>query len=353
MLCSASASPSADARQCAFKASRICSSCMDCLQVRCALRGSATLWNETWAAGLHYLVEPLSGLNAIDFVERLFRKRGDVEILPRAGRTLGRGQKRRAALHCPSQQHLRWRSSKSCGDCRNDWIFDQPGPHAVTQRGEGQEHNVLLLAEFQKLGFRQIRMRFDLDHGWLDSRCFVDGHQLIQTDVRQSDGAASATVHQALHRLPRVEQSHAAVVDDIAVFIAWILLVPGLKRKGSVDEIEIQIGDAESVETRLESGLDALGPMIGVPQLCGDKDVRARDASSGKSGLQGLTYLTVVAVSLRTIEVSKSCFQRISGRTFRHGWIWNQGAKAECGDMAGSVVERDSRGPKIRGSDHG
>jgi hypothetical protein len=31
------------------------------------------LWNETRAAGLHYFIEPLSNLNSIDFVKRIFR----------------------------------------------------------------------------------------------------------------------------------------------------------------------------------------------------------------------------------------------------------------------------------------
>ena len=192
---------------------------------------------------------------------------------------------------------------------------------------------------------------FDLDHGWLDSRRFVDGQQFVQADVRQSDGPAFAMVHETFHRPPGIEQSHAAVVNDIAVLIPRILLVPRLKCKRSVNEIEIQIVEPESVQTRLESRFDALGPMIGVPQLCGNKNVFARDPSSGKSCLQRLAYLALVPVSFRTIEVSKSSFQRVSGRTYRHGCIGNQGAKPECGHMAGSVVERhfrQSENQKIR-----
>src|ERR1700723_1803263 len=120
-------------------------------------------------------------------------------------------------------------------------------------------------------------------------------------------------VYETLHRPPRVEQSHAAVVKDIAVLISRILFLPRLKRKGSVNEVEIQIVEPESVQTRLESRFDALGPMIGVPQLCGNKDVFTRNPSSGKSCLQGLTHLTLVPVSLRTIEVSKPSFQRAPG----------------------------------------
>src|SRR5215831_6283496 len=92
--------------------------------------------------------------------------------------------------------------------------------------------------------------------------------------------------------------------------------------------------------------------MIGVPQLCGDKDVFTRNPLSGESSLQCLAHLTLVPVSFRTIEVSKSSFQRISGSTYRRGCIGNQSAKSEYGYMPGSVAERQSFSSKIRRFDH-
>ena len=88
-------------------------------------------------------------------------------------------------------------------------------------------------------------------------------------------------IHEAFHRFPGVEQSHVVVVKDIAALIPRILVVPGLKCKWSVYEIEIQILEPKSVQTRLESRLDALGPVIGIPQLCSNKNVSARDPTSG------------------------------------------------------------------------
>jgi hypothetical protein len=38
------------------------------LHVFVLLAWSSPLWNETGAAGIHYFVEPLSGLNLIDFI---------------------------------------------------------------------------------------------------------------------------------------------------------------------------------------------------------------------------------------------------------------------------------------------
>jgi hypothetical protein len=52
-----------------------------------------------------------------------------------------------------------------------------------------------------------------------------------------------------------------------------------------MNQIEIQIPKLESVQTRFECRLDTLGPMIRVPQLCGNENVFARDPLSGKSRL--------------------------------------------------------------------
>ena len=97
----------------------------------------------------------------------------------------------------------------------------------------------------------------------------------------KSDGPAFAMVHQTLQCSPGIEQSHSVVIDDIAVLIARVLFVSRLKCKRSVNEIEVQILELESVQARLESRFDTLGPMIGVPQLRGHKDVFARDPPSG------------------------------------------------------------------------
>src|SRR5271157_2922477 len=137
-------------------------------------------------------------------------------------------------------------------------------------------------------------MCFYLHHGWLDSRRFVDRQQSLQSDVRQSDGPALAMIHETFHRSPGVEQSNVVVVKDIAVFISRVLLVSGLKRKWSVNEIEVQIIEPESIQARFESRFDALRPVICVPQLCGNKNGFARDPSGGKSCLQRPAYLSLV-----------------------------------------------------------
>src|SRR5260221_7596177 len=130
-------------------------------------------------------------------------------------------------------------------------------------------------------------------------------------------------IHQTFQRFPCVEQGHATVVKYIAVLIPRILIVPWLKCKWSVNQIEVQILESEPVQTSCERRLDALGPVIGVPQLRGNKNVFARDPASGKPRLQRPANLALVPVAFRAIEVSKSGIQCVSGRGFRQGWVRN------------------------------
>ena len=88
--------------------------------------------NEPRNSGFHHFIQPLSGLNSIDFVKRVFREGRDVEILSRAGRALGCGKQSRAPLHRPSQQYLCGCLSNSRGDSRNDRIFQRPRPRPMT-----------------------------------------------------------------------------------------------------------------------------------------------------------------------------------------------------------------------------
>jgi hypothetical protein len=93
--------------------------------------------------------------------------------------------------------------------------------------------------------------------------------------------------------------------------------------------------------------------VIGVPQLCGDENFFARNVFSSESCLQRAAYFALVPVALGAIEVSKSGLQRISGRSYGHGWVRNQRAEAERGDLAGSVAEWNSRHPQINRPNHG
>ena len=62
---------------------------------------SLALCDETGDACLHYFIEPLPGLNTIDFVKGVFRKGGYAEIFSRTGCSLRRGEHSRTTLDRP------------------------------------------------------------------------------------------------------------------------------------------------------------------------------------------------------------------------------------------------------------
>ena len=105
--------------------------------------------NETRRAGVHYIIQPPSCLNPIDFFKRVLRKRGDVEILFCASRRFRRRKQSRAALHCPGKQYLCGRLSNSRRDSRNYRIFHWPRPHSMAQWRKCQKNNAFLLTELQ------------------------------------------------------------------------------------------------------------------------------------------------------------------------------------------------------------
>src|SRR5437868_1057732 len=112
-----------------------------------ACQRSSAFWYEAGAAGINYIVEPLSGLDCVDFIECILRNDGDVEVFPRTSCRFRGSQQSRAPLYRPCQQYLRRRLPKSRSNGQNRRVFERARPHPVTQRGERQKHDALLLAE--------------------------------------------------------------------------------------------------------------------------------------------------------------------------------------------------------------
>ena len=154
-----------------------------------------------------------------------------------------------------------------------------------------------------------------------------------------ADGLALILVHKALQRPPCIQQGHPCVINDIAVRVPWVLHVSRLEGKGGVDEIEIDVAELEFLETRLEGGCDAFRTMIVVPELRGDKHVMPPDLPRLEHLLHRFADLSFGPVTLRSVELTKSCFQRGLGRIFGCDGVGNQRAKTKRGDRTGSVVE--------------
>src|SRR4029077_4309395 len=122
--------------------------------------------------------------------------------------------------------------------------------------------------------------------------------------------------------------------------------------KGGVDEIEIDVVELEFLETRLEGGFDAFRTMIVVPELRGDKHVLPLDLPRLEHLLHRFADLFFSPVTFRSVDLTKSCFQRGLGRVFGCDDVGDQRAKTERGDRTGSVVEGYLRIAKVIGFYH-
>ncbi len=308
--------------------------------------------DEAGDAGVYDGVEALAGLDAVDFVESVLGDAGDVEIFLGAGGGSGGGQQGGAALNGPCKQNLGGSFADACGDGGDDGIFEEAGLHAVTERGEGEEHDVVLVAVVEEFGFGQVGMRFDLDDGRLDARCVANRVESFQRDVGEADGAAFAVVDERFEGFPGVEQSGVAVVDDVAVFVARVVVVAGLKCVGRVNEVEVEIGEAEAGEAGFEGGFDAVGAMIGVPELCGDEDFFTRKTGCGEAFAEGLADFALIAVAFGAVEVTEASAEGIAGGGDRFGVVGDEGAEAEGGELAGTVGEGEFDEADVAGIGH-
>ena len=236
-------------------------------------RGSAPLQfsspgpgNKSGHAGLHHRVEPdVRGDAVPNFPHGVFRQGRNVKVLLDALRFGRGGQESGAALYGPGQRNLSRRLVHTLCDGCNHRVVQQVWLHGMSQRRKRLQHNPMLPAEVEQLPFGEIRMRFDLHHGRLDPRDRNDLSQLLQRNVRQADRLAVTVVHEALQRPPRLHQRNARIIDHLTVLVPRVLLVAGLKGKGGVDDIAIDIVELQSPAARIEGRLDPLRTMIGVP----------------------------------------------------------------------------------------
>ena len=239
--------------------------------------GGFGLWDEAGDAGVYYGIQALAGLDATDFVEGVLGEARDVEIFFGASGGFWSREEGGAALDGPGEEDLSGGFFDAGGDGGDDGIFDEAGSHAVAERGEGEKNDAVVFAILQEFSFGEIGVRFDLNDGGPDAGGLVERLEFVERDVGEADGAAFAVVDESFEGTPSVEESGFGIVDDVAVFVARVLVVAGLEGEGRVDEVEVEVGELKAGEAGFEGGFDAVGTVIGVPEFCGDEDVLAGD----------------------------------------------------------------------------
>jgi hypothetical protein len=105
-----------------------------------------------------------------------------------------------------------------------------------------------------------------------------------------------------------------------------------------MDEIKIEVVELEFLKACLEGRLDALGPMIGVPEFRGDKHILPLDLPCLEHLLHRFADLFLGPVTFRSVERAKPCLKRCPGRILGCDGVGNQRSKPTAGIAPASLL---------------
>ena len=132
----------------------------------------------------------------------------------------------------------------------------------MVRRRQGLQYYAIVFAIVQFLPIREVRMGFDVNHCWFDSRTSKIPFTCSSPTSDNPMGLAPSLVHQAVRRPPCIQQCHHFVINHISIRIPRVPFISWLEGKGCVDEIKIDEVEVKFFETGIESGFDKLGTMI-------------------------------------------------------------------------------------------
>src|SRR2546427_10615428 len=156
-------------------------------------------------------------------------------------------------LQAPSNQDLSRCPSVLRGDLRHDRMV-QPVP--AREGGVGPQRNRLLHTELEQSILVQEGMEFNLVHGGRNRRCREQFLEVANRVVADANRAGEPAVVDLKQRLPR--------------FMSQARYRP-------VDEIQIDVVEAEFAATLLERPQGGLVAMVVVPELGRDENLAPRD----------------------------------------------------------------------------
>src|SRR5262245_34059781 len=104
-----------------------------------------------------------------------------------------------------------------------------------------------------------------------------------------------------------------------------------------MNEVTIDVVEAQSTTAPVECRFDPLWTMIGVPQFRGDEHVLAQNLARPEHVLHGIANRFFIAIAFRAIEMSEPDFQCSLGRLSGRDGIGNECAKPDSRDCTRSV----------------
>ena len=192
-------------------------------------------------------------------------------------------------------------------------------PFATGERAIGLHDDLVLLAECTRLALLQERVDLDL----VDGRRLVRlGEELLEVrheEIADADVARAPVGLDALERPPRVE---------------------ALARHRPVEQVEVDVVEAEPRETGVERAERLVEALVVVPELRRDEDLGARHAALANCG----AHVRLVAVDPRGVDVAITEAERREDRLARHLAAWGlPHAETDLGNGAAGA-QRERRG---------
>ena len=171
--------------------------------------------------------------------------------------------------------------------------------------------DVLLGAVLDELRLEKTGMAFDLVSGRGHTSAVDEGLEVLLCVVGDTNGTSLGLVELG-HCPPCVDDGDVVEDLDVAVRLVGLFLqreqvlvdiAALVEGNGEVDEVQVEVVEAELSQAVVESFCDVLGAMLRVPQLGYDEEILALDTELGEGLLERSSDLLLVAVDLCQINV--------------------------------------------------
>jgi hypothetical protein len=249
----------------------------------------------------------LVGANLLNLLKVLLGQLDLLEVVADAGCGDRLGDDRVATDLCPGEDDLCGSGVEALGDVLDDLVLDEEGlaDHVVAEGRVLGDVDALLAAPLNEVGLEETGVTLDLVGGGGDTGAVDEGLEVLLGVVGDTDGAGLLLVELG-HGLPCVDNRDAVEHLDVAVVTEReqvLVDIAGLvESDGEVDEVQVEVFEAELSKAVVKGGGDVLGSVLRVPELGGDENVLTLDALA-ESSLEGVGNLLLVAVDLGQIDV--------------------------------------------------
>lgn len=248
-------------------------------------------------------------------------KVGDLEVLSQTGRVVALGDDSDVTLSGPAQEDLSGRTVVLGGNAGDGGVLEQLGgvlgvlhlqldEAERTEGGVGSDGDALLLGVVDQGLLGEVRVVLDLESGGADASVAEEVHQQLRAEVAHTDAAGELLLDEGLHGGPGLLNGGVGQLDLVlGVGPAGRVADLGshiLEGDGEVDNVQVEVVNAQVLELLAGNGLDLLLVVEAVPQLGDEEKVLTLDETVLDGASDTLADLNLVAVVYMNVVSSAS-----------------------------------------------